>query len=105
MITLGELLTVTEEPAAQEAPPSEEKMKVIDSAIEGQVHLSGEQREQLRQVLVCQHEAVSLSKSDMGRSAAVPHVLRPKSEEPAYVNSFLFRLRISISSTSKSTSC
>ncbi len=63
-------------------------MKVIDSAIEGQVHLSGEQREQLRQVLVRQHEAVSLGKRDMGRSAAVPHVLRPKSEEPAYVKQF-----------------
>ncbi len=63
-------------------------MKVIDSAVEGQVHLSGEQKEQLRQVLVRQHEAVSLGKSDMGRSAAVPHALRPKSEEPAYVKQF-----------------
>ena len=63
-------------------------MKVIDSAIEGQVHLSGEQREQLRQVLVRQHEAVSLGKSDKGRSAAVLHVLRPKSEELAYVKQF-----------------
>ncbi len=83
MITLGELLMVKEEASAPEAPLSEEKMKVIDNAIEGQVHLSAEQKEQLRQVLVCQHEAVSLSKSDIGRSAAVPHVLRPKSEEPA----------------------
>ena len=88
MITLGELQTVKQESPAQEAPPSEEKMKVIDSAIEGQVHLSGEQREQLRQVLVRQHEAVSLGKSNMGHSATVPHVLRPKSEEPAYVKQF-----------------
>ncbi len=43
MITLGELLTVTEEASTPEASPSEEKMKVIDSVIEGQVHLSGEQ--------------------------------------------------------------
>ncbi len=63
-------------------------MKVIDDAIEGQVYLTGEQKEQLRQVLVRQHKAVSLGKSDMGRSAAVPHVLRPKSEEPAYVKQF-----------------
>ena len=88
IITLGELLTVTEEPTAPEAPLSEEKMKVIDSAIEGQVHLSGEQKEQLRQVLFRQHEAASHGKSDMGHSAAVPHVLRPKSEEPAYVKQF-----------------
>ncbi len=87
MITLGELLTVAEEPTPR-ATPSEEKMKVIDDAIEAQVHLSGEQREQLRQVLVRQHEALSLGKSDMGRSNAVPHVLRPKSEEPAYVKQF-----------------
>ncbi len=87
MITLGELLTVVEEPKPR-APPSEEKMKVIDDAIEAQVHLSGEQREQMRQVLVRQHEAVSLGKSDLGRSNAVPHVLRPKSEEPAYVKEF-----------------
>ncbi len=87
MITLGELLTVTEEPA-QRVPPSEEKIKVITDAIEAQVHLSGEEREQLRKVLVHQHEAVSLGKSDMGRSNAVPHVLRPKSEEPAHVKQF-----------------
>ncbi len=87
MVTLGELLTVVEE-AIPPTPPSEEKMKVIDDAIEAQVHLSGEQREQLREVLVGQHEAVSLGKSDMGRSNAVPHVLRPKSEEPAYVKQF-----------------
>ncbi len=46
MITLGELLMVAEEPTPR-APPSEEKMKVINDAIEAQVHLSGEQREQL----------------------------------------------------------
>ncbi len=28
------------------------------------------------------------AKSDMGRSAAVPPILRPKSEEPAYVKQF-----------------
>ena len=88
MIALGELLTVKEETSAPEASPSEEEMKVINDAIEGQAHLSGEQKEQLRQVSVRQHEAVSLGKSDMGHSAAVPHALRPKSEEPAYVKQF-----------------
>ena len=87
MVTLGELLTVVEEPKPRTSP-SEEKMKVIEDAIEAQVHLSGEQREQLREVLVRQHEAVSLGKSDMGHSNAVPHVFRPKSEEPAYVKQF-----------------
>ncbi len=67
---------------------SDEKFKVIDDAIEGQKHLAGEQNEQLRQVLVRPHEAVSLGKSDMGRSSAVPNLLRPKSEKPAYVKQF-----------------
>ena len=88
MVTLGELLTVADKTLTAETRPSEEKMKVFDDAIEGQTHLTGEQREQLRQVLVRQHEAVSLGKSDMRRSAAVPHLLRPKSEEPAYVKQF-----------------
>ncbi len=70
MVTLGELLTVKSE---SETRPSDEKLKVID-ATEGQTHLTGEQKEQLRQVLVRQHKAVSLGKSDMGRSSAVPHL-------------------------------
>ncbi len=88
MVTLGELLTVADKTPTAETAPSEEKLKVIDVAIEGQTHLTGEQKEQLWQVLVRQHEAVSLGKSDMGCSAAVPHLLRPKSEEPAYVKQF-----------------
>ena len=55
-------------------------MKLMDDGIEAQKHLKGEQREQLRQVRVRQHEAVSLGKSDRGRSAAVPHLLHPKSK-------------------------
>ncbi len=81
LVTLGELLTVADKAPTAETRPSEEKMKVIDATIE-------EQREQLRQVLVRQHEAVSLGKCDMGRSAAVPHLLQPKSEEPPYVKQF-----------------
>ncbi len=87
-ITLGELLTVKSESPSQETRPSDQKLKVIDDTIKGQTHLTGEQKEQLWQVLVCQHEAVSLGKSDMGRSSAVPHLLRPKSEEPVYVKQF-----------------
>ncbi len=88
MVTMGELLTVKIESPSQETCPSGEKFKVIDADIEGQTHLTGEQKEQLRQVLVRQHETVSLGKSDMGRSSAVPHLLRPKSEKPAYVKQF-----------------
>ena len=85
MVTLGELLTVQESSSGESVGPSEQKLKVIDDANGGQQHLSGTQREQLREVLVLQHEAVSLGKSDMGRSAVVQHILRLKTEEPVYV--------------------
>ncbi len=77
MVTLEELLTVIGQVLSQETRPPDEKLRVIDGAIEGQTYLTGEQKEQLCQVLVCQHEAVSLGKSDMGRSDAVPYLLRP----------------------------
>ncbi len=89
MVTLGELLTVADNTPTAMTLPSEEKLKVIDTTIERQTHLTGEQKEQLQQVLVRQHEAVSLGNGDMGRSAAVPHLLRPKSEEPSYVHQAL----------------
>ncbi len=54
MVTLGELLTVQELSLGESAGPSEEKLKVIDDAIGGQQHLSGTQREELQEVLVCQ---------------------------------------------------
>ena len=74
-------------------------MKVIDSAIQGQMHLSREQREQLRQVLVRQHEAVSLVPPQFLMYCDLRARSLPTS------SSFQFRLRISTSSTSKSTSC
>ncbi len=79
---------MTDPPVCGSVGPSEKKLKVIDDTIGNQRHLTGDQREQLRQVLIRQHEAVSLGKSDMGRSAAVPPLLHPKSEEPAYVKQF-----------------
>ncbi len=53
-----------------------------------QQHLSRQQQENLREVLLRHHEAVSLGKSDMGRSTSVPHILRPKTGEEAYVKQF-----------------
>ncbi len=67
---------------------SEEKRKVIDEAVAKQTNLSAVQRSQLRTALYQQHEAVAESKFDVGKTAAVPHVLRPKTEEPAYVKQF-----------------
>ncbi len=87
MVTLGELLTVQESPEVS-SKPSSEKLKVIDDAIGMQQHLASSQKEQLQEVLVRQHKAMSLGKRDMRRSEAVPHILRPKSDVPAYVKQF-----------------
>ncbi len=88
MITPGELLMV--KPPLPERPshPTPERVQLIKETIQVQGHLSSLQQEQLREVLLRHHGAVSLRKSDMGRSSAVPHVLRPKTEEPAYVKQF-----------------
>ena len=88
MITLGELLTVHSSERTQQAGPSKEKEQLIEETVSGQGHLSQRQQEDLREVLLQHHEAVSLGKSDMGRSTAVPHVLRLKTGEPAYVKQF-----------------
>ncbi len=58
---------------------------MIDKAIAKQTHLTVEQRNQLRAALYRQHEAVAESKFDMRKTGVVPRVLRPKTEEPAYV--------------------
>ncbi len=60
----------------------------MDEAVAKQTHLCTEQRSQLRAALYRKHEAVAESNFDMGRTAAVHHVLRPKTEEPAYVKQF-----------------
>ncbi len=62
MITIGELLTVQESPGSKFSEPSKEKLQVIDDAVGSQQHLLSSQKEQLRAVLVLQHEAVSLGK-------------------------------------------
>ncbi len=87
-LTLAELGQAGCLPPRQNSQPSEEKRRVIDEAIAKQTHLTIEQRKQLRAALYRQHEAVAESKFDMGRTDAVPHILRPKSEEPAYVKQF-----------------
>ncbi len=88
MITLGELLTVHTSQGPSTSEPAKDKIQLIEETVSGQRHLSRQQQEDLREVLLQHHEAVSLGKSDMGRSQAVPHVLRPKTGEPAYVKQF-----------------
>ncbi len=67
---------------------TKEKVQLIKDTVCAQQHLSCQQQEQLRNVLIRHHEAMSLGKSDMGRSSAVPHILRPKTDEPAYMKQF-----------------
>ncbi len=88
MVTFGELLTVQDNPDTVPAGPTTEKLELIDDNVCAQSQLSPRQQEQLQEVLVKHHEAVLLDKSDMGRTTAVPHILRPKTEEPAYVKQF-----------------
>lgn len=88
MVTLGELLTVQSKEVTGQQEPSSEKIRLIEDTVSAQGHLSSTQQENLREVLLRHHEAVSLGKTDMGRSSAVPHVLRPKTCEPAYVKQF-----------------
>ncbi len=88
MVTLGELLTVQTPKQSQQSEPTKDKVQIIEEMVSGQRHLSRQQQEHLREVLLRHHEAVWLGKSDMSRSTAVPHVLRPKTGEPAYVKQF-----------------
>ena len=74
-------------PAERHFSPGK-KRKVIDEAIAKQTHVTVEQRNQLRAALYRQHQAVAESKCDMGKMDTVPHVLRPKTEEHAYVKQF-----------------
>ncbi len=87
-LTLAELGQAGCLPPRDISHPSEEKRRVIDEAVAKQTHLSEVQRSQLRTALYRQHEAVAESKFDLEKMAAVPHVLRPKTEESAYVKQF-----------------
>ncbi len=87
-LTLAELGQAGCLPPRNKSHPSGEKRKVIDKTIAKQTHLTTEQRNQLRAALYQQHEAVAESKFDMGRTNAVPHVLRSKKEDPMYVKQF-----------------
>ncbi len=88
LLTLAELGQAGCLPPRDNSYPSKEKRKVIDEAIAMQTHLTADKRNQLRAALYQQHEAVAESKFDMGRTDAIPHIIRPKSEEPAYVKQF-----------------
>ena len=78
MVTLGELLTVQSSTKDKPPGPTAEKTKLVKEAVSAQCHLSSQQQTQLWEELIRHHEAVSLCKSNMGRSDAVPHFLRLK---------------------------
>ncbi len=92
IVTLEELVTVQEPPAAKTAvkgEPTPEKLQLIVETIQGQgvfVHtaeetIAGGSRSS-------SPDSLSRRKSNMGHWDAVPHKLRTKSDEPAYVKQF-----------------
>ncbi len=75
-----------EPPAASTC--NKEKKDMITAFVSGLRHLNYSQQRGLLAVLLKHHDAVSESKFDLGRTAVIPHVLRPKSDQSIFVKQF-----------------